>query len=42
MILQRQNREGGMLVWNDYLVDGETVTAPIDIEVLPQGMYRLI
>ena len=42
MTLQRQYREGGMLVWNDYLVDGEPVLSSIDIETLPAGKYRLI
>ena len=27
--------------WQDYIVDGKTVTAPIDIESLPPGFYRL-
>ena len=42
MVLQREYREGGMLVWNDYQVDGEPVLSPVDIETLPAGKYRLI
>ncbi len=37
MILQRFERG----VWRDYLVDGEPVLAPVDIEALPPGNYRL-
>jgi len=28
--------------WHDYLVDGEPVTNPFDVETLPPGFYRLI
>jgi len=42
MTLQRGDRKGGIYVWNDYLVDGQTVTAPIKIESLPPGNYRLV
>jgi hypothetical protein len=43
MILQRRkDREGRYLVWRDYKVDGETVKAPIDIDSLPPGVYRLV
>ena len=42
MILQREYREGGKLVWRDYEVDGETVKSPIDIDALPAGRYRLV
>jgi len=42
MILQREYREGGYRVWRDYLVDGEVVKSPIDIEILPWGKYRLV
>ena len=27
--------------WVDYLVDGEVVKSPVDIEKLPAGKYRL-
>ena len=40
-ILQR--REGWLCdVWRDYLIGGKKVTAPIDIETLPAGEYRLV
>lgn len=29
-------------VWGDYLVDGEPVLSPVDIEKLPAGKYRLV
>jgi len=41
MVPQRRDREGGMYVWNEYLVDGEPVLSPVDIEKLPAGKYRL-
>ena len=37
MTLQR--REG--CVWMDYVVDGEVVISPVDIDKLPPGKYRL-
>jgi hypothetical protein len=42
MTLQREYSEGGYLYWRDYLKDGEPVTAPVDIEALPVGKYRLV
>ena len=36
-ILQRKKIDG----WHDYLVDGEAVTNPFDVEALPPGFYRL-
>ncbi len=36
-ILQR--KENGY--WHDYLVDGERVVKPFDVETLPPGVYRL-
>ena len=36
-ILQR--KENGY--WQDYLVDGEPVVNPFDVESLPLGWYRL-
>jgi hypothetical protein len=27
--------------WRDYLVDGEPVTNPFNVETLPPGRYRL-
>jgi len=38
MMLQRFERG----VWRDYLVDGEPVLSPVDIEKLPPGKYRLV
>ena len=38
MILQRFDR--GM--WRDYLVKGQRVLSPVDIETLPAGKYRLV
>ena len=42
MILQCRYREGGMYIWRKYLVDGETVKSPVDIDTLPPGKYRLV
>jgi len=42
MTLQRECREGGYRVWRDYRRDGKPVTAPVDIETLPRGKYRLV
>ena len=28
--------------WQDYLVDGELVINPFDVESLPPGFYRLV
>jgi hypothetical protein len=41
MSLQREYRDGQLLVWRDYEVDGETVKSPVDIDALPFGVYRL-
>jgi hypothetical protein len=41
MTLQREYREGGYLVWRDYLRGGKPVTAPVNIESLRPGKYRL-
>jgi len=37
MILQRRERE-----WVDYVVDGEVVKSPVNLERLPLGRYRLV
>jgi hypothetical protein len=42
MTLQREYREGRYLDWRDYQVGGETVKAPVDIDALPPGWYRLV
>ncbi len=36
-ILQRKDKGH----WHDYLVDGEPVTNPFNVEKLPAGWYRL-
>ncbi len=36
-ILQRKEKDG----YRDYLVDGEPVVNPLDVEALPPGWYRL-
>ncbi len=36
-ILQRKEKG----YWHDYLVDGELVTNPFDVETLPPSRYRL-
>ena len=38
MVLQYLGRG----VWRDYLVDGEPVLSPVDIDVLPFVVYRLV
>ena len=42
MTLQREYSGAGYLVWRDYLKDSKSVTAPVDIETLPVGKYRLM
>jgi hypothetical protein len=37
-ILQRKEKGH----WHDYLVDGEPVTNPLNVETLPPGRYRLL
>ncbi len=37
-ILQRKDKG----YWRDYLVDGESVTNPFDVETLPPGFNRLV
>ena len=27
--------------WKDYLIDGQQVVNPVDVEILPPGWYRL-
>jgi len=41
MILQREYLEGDYRVWRDFLMDGETVKSPVDIDKLLPGVYRL-
>ncbi|NOQ41295.1 MAG: hypothetical protein GQ563_02180 [Desulfuromusa sp.] len=37
-ILQRKEKG----YWHDYLVDGNSVVNPFDVESLPPGFYRLV
>ena len=37
-----QYRERGYIVWRDYTEGGEVVKSPVDIDVLPVGVYRLV
>jgi len=37
-IPQRKDKD----CWHDYLVYGELVTNPVDVEALPPGFYRLV
>jgi hypothetical protein len=37
-ILQRKEKGH----WHDYLVDGQPVTNPVDVESLPRGFCRLV
>jgi hypothetical protein len=41
-VLQHQTPEGRSYTWQDYLVDGKPLTAPIDVKSLPPGEYRLV
>ena len=41
MILQREHREGGKLIWRDVMKDEQVVRSPVDIDALPFGVYRL-
>ena len=42
MTLQFRNLERDRIVWRDYTVDGEVVKSPVDFDVLPAGVYRLV
>ena len=42
MTLQFRNVERGKIIWRDYMVDGETVKSPVDIDALPSCRYRLV
>ena len=42
LTLQYRNVERGRIVWRDYMIDGETVKSPVDIDALPFGDYRLV
>ena len=41
MSLQYRDVERGYIVWRDYMVDGEGVKSPVDIDALPFGKFRL-
>ena len=34
--------QGGKLIWRDVVKDEQAVKSPVDIDVLPPGVYRLI
>jgi hypothetical protein len=38
MVIQRKDKG----YWRDYLIDGEPVVNPFDVETLPPGWYRLL
>ena len=40
-VLQHQIRKHGRYFWQDYLLDGQPVTAPVDVKSLPPGEYQL-
>ena len=42
MTLQYRDIKNGYIEWRDYLVDGEGVKSPVDIDALPVDVYRLI
>ena len=42
MTLEYRDFERRQIVWRDYMVDGEAVKSPVDIEKLPVGVYRLV
>lgn len=39
-VLQHQIRKNGRYTWQDYLVDGQPVTPPVDVNSLPSGEYQ--
>jgi len=41
-ILQHYIPQGQKFSWQNYLVDGNPITAPVDVKTLPPGEYRLI
>ena len=41
MTLQYRDAEDGYIVWRDYLVDGELVKSPVDIDKPSADAYRL-
>ena len=41
MTLQYRDVERGQIVWRDYTVDGQPITAPVDVNSLPPGEYQL-
>jgi len=40
-VLQHHILKSGRYIWQDYLVDGQPVTAPVDVNSLPPGEYQL-
>jgi len=41
-ILQHQIHKGRHYVWQDFLLDGNRLIAPVDVKSLPPGEYRLV
>ena len=41
MTMQYRDFERRRIVWRDYLLNGEPVLSPVDIDVLPFGRYQL-
>ena len=39
-VLQHQVRENGRYIWQDYLVNGQHLTVPVDVNSLPPGEYQ--
>ena len=42
MTLQHRQIECGQFVWRNYMVDGEQVLSPVDIDKLPFGVYLFV
>lgn len=40
-VLQHHVRKQGHYIWQDYLVGGQPVTAPVDVNCLSPGEYQL-
>jgi len=40
-VLQRLISQSGRYIWQDYLVDGQPLTTPVDVKSLPPGEYQL-
>lgn len=40
-ILQHRIFKNGRYIWQDYVVDGQPLTAPFNVKSLPPGEYQL-